>query len=504
LSARSYCITAAAAALLAAAPLVAFLSANHYPLASPEAALLLVACAAAGALVGLAAFLGATAAALLLGAGAVLSLDLLFGLDGSKAAALLVFLVCLVLRRHVALVIAVALCVLVTATLVPRAALARSDLPVIVHLVLDEHIGIDGIPAELPESAAFRSWLTRTWVEAGFRVHAGAYSQYTDSRNSMANLLNFTSLESDWAHLAEGRTNPFVLSDSAYFRHLAGLGYRLRVYQSDYMDFCRVPGVPYAGCFAYRANSVGALAGIPLGVFERARLILNSFAATSSYLNRLRVLAGVHAVSRVGPLPVLPVLRRLEDDLRRATPGQAYFAHLLIPHYPYVLDEGCRVRDSIDDWLYNVIAHDVPVPNTAASRAERYRRYFAQIRCQQSLLARLFDAMKEARVWREALIVVHGDHGSRITRHMPLAENAAQLTPQDFSDAFSTLFAVRKAGAEAGVVRGPRALQELLAEALGLPAERPASRIYLRTADGRSLTPLLLDRSPAPQSPAGR
>lgn len=485
--------------MLSAAPLVAFLTTNRYPIASAEAGLLLAACIAAGALLGLAAFLGAAAAALLLGVGAVLSLDLLFGLDGSKVAVVLVPLVCLVLRRHIALVLAVALCVLVAATLMPKPALARSDLPVIVHLVLDEHIGIDGIPADVPEGTGFRRWLTRSWLEAGFQVHAGAYSQYVDSRNSMANLLNFTSRPGDWAHLVEGQAHPFVLTESAYFRHLSRLGYQLRVYQSDYMDFCRVRGVRYAGCLGYRANSIGALAGTPLPTLERARFIFNSFLATSSYLNRLRVMAGIHAVNRVGPLPVLPVLQRLESDLRRAMPGQAYFAHLLLPHYPYVLDESCRVRERIDEWLYNVVSHDAPVPNTAASRAERYRRYFAQIRCQQSLLARLFEAMKQAGVWRDALVVVQGDHGSRITLHTLTAENALRLTPQDLSDAFSTLFAVRKAGVDAGLVQGPRALPELLAEAVGLPAARLAPLIYLRTSDGRSLMPLPRDRSPAPQ-----
>jgi hypothetical protein len=270
------------------------------------------------------------------------------------------------------------------------------------------------------------------------------------------------------------------------------------------MDFCRVPGVPYAACVRYRANSIGALPATGLGTLERARFIVNSLLATSSYLSRLRGRLGYHAVNRVGPIPVLPVLRRLEHDLRRSARGQAYFAHLLIPHYPYVLDESCRVRDRIAEWLYNVVAHDVPVPNTADSRTERYRRYFAQIRCQQALLGRLFDAMRDAGVWHDALVLVHGDHGSRIVRRMPFAENAGLLTAEDFRDTFSTLFALRAPGVPAGVVQGPRALPGLLREALGLPAAEDAARVYLRSADGRSLTPLPRDRSPAPRSPGGR
>jgi hypothetical protein len=270
------------------------------------------------------------------------------------------------------------------------------------------------------------------------------------------------------------------------------------------MDFCRVPGAAYAGCYGYRANSIGALAQSALGVVERARFILNSLVATSSYLSRVRHVLGHHAVSRVGPLAVLPALQRLESDLRRAQPGQAYFAHLLIPHYPYVLDERCAVRGSIEEWLYNGADQAAAEPNTDAQRAERYRRYFAQLRCQQILLGRLFDALRQAGAWRDAIVVVHGDHGSRIVRRMPLAENAARLTPQDLRDGFSTLFALRAPGVAAGVAREPRPLQALLAEAVGFPAPAFEPRLYLRSADNLSLTPFPLGTGPALRSPGGR
>ncbi len=216
----------------------------------------------------------------------------------------------------------------------------------LLHLVLDEHIGIDGLPAELPQGVALGRWLTDAYVGRGFRVYAPAYSQYFDTRNSIANLLNFTSDDGNWAHLAEGRSHPYVLTESAYFRHLRALGYRLRVYQSDYLDYCQVPGMTYAACTAYPSNSIGALASTALRPLERARFIFNSFAASSGYLRRARDVYGrlraahpglplpdwADAVSRVGPLAVLPVLKQLEADLRSASRGDAYFAHLLVPH----------------------------------------------------------------------------------------------------------------------------------------------------------------------------
>jgi hypothetical protein len=515
---------AAAATLLIAAPLVAFLATNQYPLARPEVGILLAACAPAGVLLGFATAQRPAAAALLFGAGLALAIDLTFGLGRSNLALMVLALTCLVvstiLRRHIALVVGAASFAFLAATILAPGTVAGQrtggslgvgtqpadgkHLPVLVHLILDEHIGIDGLPKEFAESAEMERWLTDTYLRQGFRVYAGAYSEYFETRNSIANLLNLTSEGREWAHLAEGKTRPYVLTDSAYFRHLSSLGYRLHVYQSDHLDYCRVPAVSYAACFRYKGNSIGSLLPTSLPTLERAHFILNSFMAASTYLDRLRakyaelgpslgpaVLPRLdHAVSRVGPLAVLPVLGELERDLASASRGHAYFAHLLIPHHPYVLDESCRVREEVEQWLYNLASKRRGAPtNTATTRAERYRNYFAQIRCQQALLDRVFAAMKDAGVWRDALVIIHGDHGSRIVRHLPVARNAALLTQADFGDAFSTLFAARIPGREPFVVHDSRPLQELLSEALQLPLDTLSRKVYLRSDDGKALSP---------------
>ncbi|HJT62618.1 MAG TPA: hypothetical protein VJ797_13190 [Burkholderiales bacterium] len=505
---------AAAVALVLGAPLAAFLTGNHYPVLSAEAGLLLAGCVAAGVLLqGVAWALGAAGAALVLAAALALAVDLLsgasFGYAGLAALGAACFAATWLLGRRAVSVAAVAASAFLASTLLipgtaadDRAGAPQGEkraLPVVLHLVLDEHIGLAGLPEDVPESAGFGRWLTEAYVGEGFRVHAGAYSQYFLTRHSIANLLNFSTSAQPWAHLVEGRSHPHILTGSAYFRHLSALGYRLHVYQSDYLDYCRIPGIAYASCSTYRANSIGALRDTALGTLERAQFIFNSLAASSGYLaalgrvyEKLTGSSWPRPVSRVGPLPVLPVLQRLASDLRSASPGEAYFAHLLLPHYPYVLDRSCRLRAEIEDWLSNVPPgagyHDA-VLNSAGSRNERYRRYFEQVRCQQLLLGRLFDAMREANVWHDAIVIIHGDHGSRIVQRNPLAAYADRLTRQDFNDAFSTLFAIRSPRLKAGVERERRPLQELLAEALGLPMERLPANVYLAGPEGRPLTP---------------
>jgi hypothetical protein len=520
-----------AATLLLAAPLVAFLATNQYPVATPETGLLFAGCLAAGALLGFLSSRFAWLGVLILGGGTALCLNSLYGWPGSTAGLLLLLAACLAvaaaLRRHLpAVLIAAGLVFIASTLLIPSSGAgedrrpaagataarpqpaAAADLPVILHLVLDEHIGIDGLPPEVPGSAELARWLTESYVGQGFRVHPDAYSEYFETRNSLANLLNFTSEESDWAHLVEQQRKPYVLAESAYFRHLARLGYRLHVYQSDYLDYCRVPGVTYAGCAHYRANTIAALPAASLSIGERARFIRNSVLGTSHYLQRLhdkymRIRAALprlalpawdDGVSRVGPLSVLPVLRELEADLRAAKPGDAYFAHLLIPHFPYMLDAQCRVRSSIDEWLYNIdpTASSELEPNNPAGRAARYERYFAQIRCEQRLVNRLFEAMREAGVWRTAIVVVHGDHGSRIVRRLPVQQTAASLTRSDLHDAFSTLFAAKLPGRAPGVVRDAKPLQALLADALGLAPVAGPAKVMLQDHEEHGWRPFPL------------
>jgi hypothetical protein len=514
-----------AATLLLAVPLVAFLATNQYPVATPETGLLFAGCLAAGTLLGVLSSRFAALGVLILGSGTALCLDSLYGWPRSSAGLVLLLALCLAvaaaLRRHLPAVLIAAGSVFIAATLlVPSsgahearrpaagAPAAAADLPVILHLVLDEHIGIDGLPREVPGGAELARALTESYVAQGFRVHPDAYSEYFETRNSLANLLNFGSAESDWAHLVREQRKPYVLAESAYFRHLGRLGYRLHVYESDYLDYCRVPGIAYAACTHYRANSIGALPAASLSIAERARFIRNSLLGTSQYLQRLhdkyvRIRASLprlalpawdDGVSRVGPLPVLPVLRELEADLRTARPGNAYFAHLLIPHFPYLLDAQCHARSRIDQWLYNYdpTASSELEPNGPAGRAARYEKYFAQIRCEQRLVNRLFQAMQEAGVWRNAIVIVHGDHGSRIVRRLPVQQNAASLTAGDLRDAFSTLFAAKLPGQAPGVVRDAKPLQALLADAFGLaPAAGPA-KVMLQDYEQHGWRPFLL------------
>ena len=105
--------------------------------------------------------------------------------------------------------------------------------------MLDEHIGIEGIPDDVPHGREMRQFLRDFFDKYGFRVFGRAYSHYTDTENSLPNLVNFAS-EPVQAAFTSG-VEPYILVSNRYFELLGRAGYNIHVYQSGFIDFCAAP-----------------------------------------------------------------------------------------------------------------------------------------------------------------------------------------------------------------------------------------------------------------------
>jgi len=171
----------------------------------------------------------------------------------------------------------------------------------------------------------------------------------------------------------------------------------------------------------------------------------------------------------VSPLTSMKAMARLTDDMAAAEPGQAVFAHLLLPHFPYAFDEDCSITPMGRTWLNSFEKSVHPARNDAESRSMRYPLYLAQIKCTNLKLAGLFAALQEAGVWDNSIIILHGDHGSRLNLTNPLPENAAEMSATDYMDAFGTLLAVKLPGQSGGVNRMPVPLDDFFAKVLLAP-----------------------------------
>lgn len=353
--------------------------------------------------------------------------------------------------------------------------------PVLVHIILDEHIGVAGIPANVSGGVAAANALRDFYLSSGFRVFSGAYSPFFQTEHALANALNFDASDGAHQYLTRKRYG-FKLDQNAYLKTYADRGKPIRIYQSDYLDLCD-PAVADAGsCHTYRPDQIASATIAELQTAERARLLLNmyysSFAVVKilklgeNRLNRWLVRQGKSPRhlklwhGRVGPIATAPIFERLLNDLSRARNGEVFFAHLLNPHYPYAYNADCSIRSPISSWR---LRQQWDKSNSRESRILSYQQYFDQLACIRKRINKLFDTMKSAGTFEDATIVIHGDHGSRIGLRDPDIQHAGKMTPEDYADSFSTLFALRSPDVKPGIDNRMLPLPSLVEHALKGP-----------------------------------
>ncbi len=351
------------------------------------------------------------------------------------------------------------------------------------HVVLDGQIGLEGLPGDIPGGKVLRRDLKAFYERFGFTVFGRAFRRYTSTYESLSNLLNRQSAALSGANIATSKKvmprHGIRLQENAWFRALSERGYRIRVYQTDYLDFCSPEATNVDYCYVAPSNSIVSVMDAGLALGTKVEIILNSY-LPGSFIYRHLFEAGMSAAARLGrwnrpawlweykrrlgAITAASVIERIAGDVRAAPHGTAFFVHLLIPHGAYVFGPDCGLRPDIYTWLGPVAgAVSEPIRNTPTSRRLRYGLYFDQVRCAHGKLAALFEQMEAAGVLESATVIVHGDHGSRITLG-PTFQAAEKYSASDLVDSYSTLFAIRIPGQAARYDRRMRSIQDLFAD----------------------------------------
>jgi hypothetical protein len=348
--------------------------------------------------------------------------------------------------------------------------------PPLLHLVADEHMGIQGIPSDIEEGAELKQEMIRFYVEHGFRLYTRAYSRYYSTADALPNDLNFAEsrLKQGWVG-GSSASFPASLGRNEYFERLVQQGYDLRVYQPTYLDFCATQAAQAPFCFTMPNNSLSHLPALDLNEWSNARFIASFWITNRSslylriwgfYNQRLRPALAARNIpalrwnwtkSNLQVVGALRLLKVLSRDVQSARPlrGTAFFAHVLLPHVPYLLDERCVPDSKVDlrspGWLS---AQKV----TPEQRRTLYQLYLRQLRCWNSQLEHLLGVMA-SRGAKDAVVIVQGDHGSRIGT-MPAPGES--MTGEQMADYFSTLFAIRGPGVVPGVDTAVVSVKDLL------------------------------------------
>jgi hypothetical protein len=343
---------------------------------------------------------------------------------------------------------------------------SKSKLPPIIHIIFDEHIGVDAIPTDTPQGKQLQDLIKTFYPHYGFRLYSNAYSRYSRTYDSIPNLLNFT-LEQQDSYYFPGGFSEQILTQNKDFELLSSMGYKIHVVQPVYIDFCHANQVNYESCYSYPVYSLKYFYQLDFPWQQRYGYLLKSYLFSSSifqgtaytYMFGLRPVAQAIGISlprwgwdqnQMSTIMTLTALQDLKQDvLHHADDGTAFFAHILLPHSPYIYDQNCQIHSQPMDWLIN---YDFgPQGNTPERRALRYQLYETQTFCLYKQLQNIFDAWQQAGIMNNAIIIVNGDHSSRLPVVAPTIESQGKSSKQDFDDAYPALFAVKAPGYQAGI-----------------------------------------------------
>ena len=327
---------------------------------------------------------------------------------------------------------------LVTRQFVP----GNPNLPIFLHVILDENISVEGIPEQFDPDGYHAEALRDFYLDRGFQVFGRAYSRYYNTWHTMPNLVNFHDTE-NYTRYCGGVSRKFFLKRNQYFELMSKRGYQIHVYQSDYLDYCpdNIEG-NVASCYTYELEAIKSIENSPISTGSKFRMIMGMYSRLSSILSPLHLLEG-----RVSPVTSMALLNRLETDLNQASPGMMFLVHLMLPHSPYAFEPDCQFRENPEQWLFASNRNLKKKNNTPASRAERYPLYLEPIECTNLKLDKLFGSLQATGKFNNMIILIHGDHGSRIILGKPTLKSGKNpLTKSDVVDGFSTLFAVKWPG----------------------------------------------------------
>lgn len=316
------------------------------------------------------------------------------------------------------------------------------DKPVILHLILDEHIGIEGFRERDPDAPILQQQLKSFYGQAGFVVYGGAYSEQMHTANAIPYMLNY-------GHRTRrhGGKDGVKVGPAEHLEKLAHSGYRITVFQSDFAELCA--GNRVQRCVTYDSSSLRPTIALPLATTERAKLIVWKFISLSDFMlaalstaadlgdlsgrNGEHLRQVVDAGPRSSTAASLTALDLLTAQLRTAKPGDAFIAHILLPHVPYMVGSDCTFLPR-SEWGYR------HTPTNIDKRRAAYRN---QVRCTTHRVAKALRALDQSPAGKNAIVIIHGDHGSRITDIDTNEPNVGRFGDDDLIATFSTLLVLK-------------------------------------------------------------
>lgn len=308
--------------------------------------------------------------------------------------------------------------------------------------MLDEQWGIGGLRAAGDSGTA--DFLGDFYRDRGFEVYEGAYSRSDLTRESIPEVLSLgrAVVNAEPASPDGSLANGFRVSVNPYFERLRDLGYSIRVFQTSYLDYCHPVGIVVASCVTMPGNSIASIGYLSGSWTQRAVLAGRYFLNLNSHVYlRLKRPPDGALWRRASTGYGLAELALVRDAIAaRPPPGTAFFVHVLLPHRPFRVDANCRTLEDLDE----AARYEASKHLSDRSWRAQLGLYGEQDRCVHRAVNELL-AVLDRTVGRDgAVVIIHGDHGSRIHQNPPGYVPTSEFDAHQLNSNFSTLLAIRR------------------------------------------------------------
>lgn len=296
-----------------------------------------------------------------------------------------------------------------------------------VHIILDEMSPLDMMPKG-PFYEELKLRMAEDYRRRGFDLFQDTVAPAGETIVSLSEV--FAHGDGEMHNYAEtGGTFTYAMGENRAAAKLSEAGYAITMLQNDYLQICKPE---HGTCLTYgRTGNGAALAQraddslTATGYALRAtglRLLISNSVRASAYVQEVGAVAEWFGFELpewdrdfARPPLTLAMMEDAAPALARLQGGEAVFMHFLLPHYPYLLDADCRVKPVGQARAPLWVARHIALEFEAAATE---RAYWEQAACTHGRLMALIDAVLSSPGGKDAIILVHGDHGSRLSTRM--------------------------------------------------------------------------------------
>lgn len=326
-----------------------------------------------------------------------------------------------------------------TSTQVSNKSRLNTKLPVIIHVIADAFMSPNAFPKHNTESQITKESITNFQKNFGFRNYGHTFSKFNITQQSISSILNFQKEPSLETISSKIKLLPsgFQLDQNSYFDHLKSVGYQIHVYQNSSFNYCSHTAVTNCKSTSIYNPLDPSLTTIEPWIERTINTFLTLSNINSMFFrvfNRLFswVIGPNFNFSELSSFVSLNILEKAFQEAFTAPRGTAIFVHILLPHPPYVWDENCQKSQTIisenSDNHYN-------------KEEIEFVAYLKQTRCVIKKLSELMRQSLKSNTFSDTIVLIHGDHGSRITRFEEFLDYKGDpLNQTELANIFSTLF----------------------------------------------------------------